>query len=89
MSEFNHGGSRPGAGRPKGVGSKSIRVPSPLVDYVEWLVISYKANPDNFTHLFSMMTNPMSPLHVASLDLNPVLKSKYTKKPASRRKKKK
>ncbi|RYU41118.1 hypothetical protein ERW49_18800 [Aliivibrio finisterrensis] len=41
---YGHGGSRCGAGRKKGEGSKLVRVPSQLVGKVETLISKYKSD---------------------------------------------
>ncbi|MEZ8695399.1 hypothetical protein AB6D15_24745, partial [Vibrio splendidus] len=42
MTGFNHGGSRPGSGRKKGVGSTVVRVPNSILADVLNLISSHK-----------------------------------------------
>ncbi|HIF9079092.1 TPA: hypothetical protein ACX6NV_004020 [Photobacterium damselae] len=78
------GGYREGSGRKKGEPSQVIRVPSFLVDHVKGLIARYKSDPELYQAVFSM-----SHEEVLSHTSRPVVRSGFTKKPSSKRKKKK
>lgn len=50
------GGSRSGAGRPKGEGSKVIRVPLGILDEVEGLIAAYRNDDDYLISKYTKVT---------------------------------
>lgn len=46
------GGSRPGAGRKKGIPTTAVRVPNDIYYFVKILSRAVKESPDDYDHLF-------------------------------------
>lgn len=84
------GGVRIGAGRKKGEPTEVIRVPAFLVEHVRGLISRYKDNPQLYREVFSMShSDALSAAYRNSIEQSPLIRSKFTKKPASKRKKRK
>lgn len=49
---MSSGGSRPGAGRKKGIETKPVRVPSDIFYFVKILSRAVKESPEDYEHLF-------------------------------------
>lgn len=84
---MSSGGVRPGAGRKKGEPTEVIRVPAFLVSHVKGLISRYKDNPQLYREVFSMShSEVLNAAYGHSVEQEPLIRSKFTKKPASKRK---
>jgi hypothetical protein len=80
---MSSGGVRVGAGRKKGEPTEVIRVPSCLVAHFNELIGYYKNDP----YTYHAYRNFFSLRHQMLNDSGPLIRSKFTKKAASKRKK--